>query len=188
MEETNNTITPELITAPVTVPTAPTDSKLPEPPKEREVAYVINDKYFSGFEVVKSANGFWMERGKVEGLISSLKTGLNIKQACIYNDISIDQYKYFVSLHPNFSTVKEACEERAKILIEAGINAHLEKQNPTMIMWAAERRIPEKYGKNLAEGGGGGPINNFGTIVQVTDSVAAKLLKRRENLKPEQNG
>lgn len=161
--------------------TAPDAVIVPLPPKEKEVAYVITDKYFEeGFEVVKSLNAWWMDRGKVTNLIAGFKNGYNIKQSCIYAGISIDQYKYFLEIHPGFSTVKEICEELSKMLIEAGLTQQVQKANPAVLMWAAERRIPEKYGKHLAEGGGGNIIQNFGTIVNVKPETAERILQHRK--------
>lgn len=70
------------------------------------------------------------------------------------------------------------------MIIETGLMKHLQEANPTVLMWAAERRIPEKYGKHLAEGGGGQVFQNFGTIVNVKPETAARILELRK----EQNG
>lgn len=144
-----------------------------------EIAYTINDKYFTGFEVEKSANAWWMERGKVEALIQCFKQGYNVKQSCVYANISPDQYKYFLQKHPGFSTVKEYCEEVCKMMAETAIFRDLQSGKGDMVRWYAERRIPEKYGKHLAEEPNAITQNNFNTVIQVRPSVA-KLIREHE--------
>ena len=75
------------------------------------VAYVIKDKVFEDFEVFRSSNAWWMDRGKVEALIQAFKMRHMVRTAIVYAGISSDQYKYFCKLHPDFYTVKERCEE-----------------------------------------------------------------------------
>jgi hypothetical protein len=157
----------------------------PEPAKkEREIAYTINDKYFKGFEVVKSANAWWIDRRKVEGLINDFKQGYNLKQACMHNEIEVHQYKYFIELHPQFSTIRELCEEVVKMMTETAISSDIQRGKGDMVRWYAERRMPEKYGKHLAEGLGIG--TNVGTInnikldmSKVPDSVIERILFKK---------
>ena len=136
--------------------------------KEREVAYRLSDRYFKDFEVVKSANAWWMDKRKVEDLISSFKNGYNIKESCIYTGIAEYQYKYFLEIHPEFSTVKEACEMVCTMMAETGNAALIKEGDGTQIRWYLERRKSDKYGKTPE---GTAPVlNNFGTIINQTDS------------------
>jgi hypothetical protein len=130
----------------------------------REIAYVIPDKGFGKFEVLRGKSGtWWNERGKVENLITGFKNGYNIKQSCIYAGISIDQWDYFVELHPDFYRVKEICENIGDMLIESGIVSHLKKETASVLMWAAERRNPSKWGKQDPLP----PVNPMiGTVIQ----------------------
>ncbi len=154
------------------------------PKPEREIAYVINDKYFKGFEVVKSANAWWIEKSKVEDLIKCFKNGYNIKQSCIYVGITKEQWVYFNEIHPNFSYVRECCEEVGKMLAETNIHGFLLEKDKETTRWFAERRIPEKYGKNLADGLPAGTIvnQNFGTIINSpAQNVPQSVLDRLKN-------
>ena len=104
-----------------------------------------------------------MDKGKVEDLIRCFKQGYNIKQACIFTGISKDQYYYFTEVHPNFSYVKEACEEVGKMMAETNIHHFLQNKDKDITKWYAERRISEKYGKspetyNVA-------IDNFNALI-----------------------
>lgn len=166
------------------------DAVIPIPPvvvPEREVAYRISDKYFEPFDIYKSANAWWMNRIKVEGLVKSLKNGYSITESCISISISLAQYKYFCEIHPDFSTIKEACETYQRMLLETGITSHLIKATPSVLMWAGERLKPDKYGKQMAEGLGGPVLNNYGTIVNTPvdastakQSVVERILLRKQ--------
>lgn len=165
--------TKEVITAP--------DKEL----KPREVAYTLSDKYFQDFEVEKSANAWWMDRRKVERLIESFKIGYNIIEACVFAGISIAQYKYFVQIHPEFSTVKERCEIVTGMLAESGNVELLNKKDGSQIRWFLERRKPEKYGKTQADNASP-TLNNYGTIINTPvprdqiDPLTLEILEAEE--------
>jgi hypothetical protein len=155
-------------------------------PPEREIAYVIKDKYFSGFEVQKSDSGWWMDRTKVEKLIQSFKNGYNIKEACIYTGISDRQYQYFIETHPEFCSVKEACELVCNMIAETGNFSLLSKGDGSQVRWFLERAKPMKYGRPMG-GGDGQVLNNFGNIFttpmpidNLKPSVKARILERRD--------
>ena len=80
-------------------------------------------------------------------LIAGFKIGYNIKESCILAGISMDQYKYFFELHPNFSTIKEACESYLGMWAKTGIHNLLKKGDGKTIRWYAERCMPEEYGR-----------------------------------------
>jgi len=79
--------------------------------KDSKIAYTIKDKNFPDFQVKKSANAWWMERRKVEDLISAFKIDATNEEACTYAGISLAQLKYFLELHEEFYTVRDACKE-----------------------------------------------------------------------------
>lgn len=79
--------------------------------KDDPIAYTIIDKAFGKFDVLNTANGWWIDRGKVEDLINAYKIDCPDEEAIVYAGISIDQLKYFKELHPYFSTVKSACKQ-----------------------------------------------------------------------------
>ena len=110
-----------------------------------ENAYVIKDKSFPDFPIKKSANAWWLDRGKVEKIIAAFKLDCTVEQACVYAGISHDQYKYFCRAHKNFYTIKAICKSlpilRARQTIV--MNLHDAKN----AMWYLERKNPEEFGR-----------------------------------------
>ncbi len=157
--------------------------------KERDIGYVINDKYFKGFEVVKTDNAWWKERRKVEEFIECLKQSYTIKQACIFIGISDDQYFYFAKIHPKFSELKRILKEVAEnigiMMGRTNIHTALRDKDMNTTKWFMERKVPEEFGRYLIEGGS--PVNNnFGVINNIKiekeslpEDVLAKLKERR---------
>lgn len=113
----------------------------------RHVAYVIKDTVLSEpFEVYFSNNAWWMDRGKVHALFLAFKRGFTVKEACDYGGISLDQYKYFCKVHPEFYTAKHRCESLLSILAKELLVKDLET-NPETRRWYLERIQPERYGR-----------------------------------------
>lgn len=81
------------------------------PKRTQKTQYTITDKYFPDFNVLKSDNAWWVDRGKIERLIAAFKMDAAIMEACAYAGITYEQYKYFNEIHPDFSTVKQLCSE-----------------------------------------------------------------------------
>lgn len=88
-----------------------TTKKTRQTGKKEEFAYTITDKYFPDFKVLNTANAWWLDGGKVRDLIAAFKIDATIQEACVYAGITIDQYKYFTGLHPDFSIVKTQCKQ-----------------------------------------------------------------------------
>ena len=159
-------------------PTDIVDNSRENIPVEREVAYTIDDKYFSGFEVVKTSYGWWKEKSRVVSFINCFKQGYNIKQACIFTGISKQQWELFYQLHPLIYSVIESCQEVGKMMVESNIHAFIQEKDKETTRWYAERRIKEKYGKSSDEGPGN-TVNNFGTIInQPASNVPPVIMER----------
>jgi hypothetical protein len=107
---------------------------------ERQIAYTITDAYFPDFSVYESANAWWMDRGKVERLIAAYKMGALVDQARVYAGVSEGQYKYFLEIHPEFSTIKAACREVP--LLRSLQTVEKDIENPTTAKWFLEKRHP----------------------------------------------
>lgn len=164
---------------------------------ERELAYVINDNYFQGFEVYKPIkgkgenddNGWWADRSKVMGLINCFKKGSKVEEACSFIGISVGQYKYFIKLHPAFLTVKERCLIGIKTLIRFGIYNRLVKEDGNMLRWAAENYMPDEFGKqSLPPMGNTNVLNNYGNILtqpMKTDDMDKSVLEDVREYKEE---
>lgn len=74
-------------------------------------AYALTDASFGEFHVLNSANGWWLDRWKLEKLIDSLKLDCTIKEACFYAGITPWQWRTFMELHPEFAQIVEICRE-----------------------------------------------------------------------------
>jgi len=81
-------------------------------------------------------------------LIAGFKMGFPIKQACIFAGISTDQYKYFVQVHPEFSTIKHYCQTFTEIAVLTNLFKIVrDGKDAKTLMWYAERVMPKEYGK-----------------------------------------
>jgi hypothetical protein len=146
------------------------------------VKYVINDKYFKGFEVLETYNGWWADRVKVEDFFKCIKQGYNQKQARIFIGISEQQLRDFRELHPMFQQALEHCEEVCRMMTETNISSFLQEKDKQTTRWYAEKRIPEKYGKS-EEAPTGNTINNYGTLInapleQRTKPIPTHVIER----------
>lgn len=117
---------------------------MPKIPKSVPIAYVVKDINIPTFEVKKSANAWWMDSGKVSNLILAFKIGANTHEACDIAGISSDQYKYFVSQHPDFSTIKQACEQLQILKARETITKNLD--HPRVAMWYLAKKLPHEFG------------------------------------------
>jgi hypothetical protein len=79
--------------------------------KAEQYLHIINDTNFEDFYVLNTANGWWLNRVKVELLVAAYKIDCTDEEACSYAGISMEQLKYFKELHPDFSRVKTACKQ-----------------------------------------------------------------------------
>lgn len=113
-------------------------------------AYTLKDKNFGTLKVQKSANAWWLDRGKLNNLITALKYGSTIKEASFSAGISVDQYKYFIECHPNFSTIVEACRQMPVLIARKTIVERLDK-DPKLAKWYLEKKRSEEFGRNAEE-------------------------------------
>jgi hypothetical protein len=115
------------------------------------IAYMLDDSNMPPLAIKKSANAWWRDGGKVDQLIWSFKMGNTVKKACEDAGISLDQYRYFKKKHPDFCAVKLACDWDIfkEIRVQLALSEALEKgEDKRLLMWAAERLMPEKWGKH----------------------------------------
>lgn len=117
----------------------------PKPVAVREVAYEINDPVFGKFEVLKSANAWWMDMIKVRALITAFKSGTIISGALIQANISQAQWVHFNKIHPEFSQIKVACEEYAEGgMVNQSLNSVREGiSNPHVALKVLEKFHPK---------------------------------------------
>lgn len=130
-------------------------------------AYTIKDKFFGVLKVQKSANAWWMDRVKLNSLITSFKYGVNIKEACILAGISEDQYKYFKGLHPEFSSIVETCRKLPGLRARKAIIEALDTDLVTA-RWYLERKYPDEFGK----------VKNTESVI--SSSIGTMIARTRE--------
>jgi hypothetical protein len=145
----------------------------------REVAYTIKDPIYGSFNVVKTANAWWMDKLKVDKLIDAFKSGHIIKSAKVYAGISDNQWRYFSEQHPDFSRVKEACEEVQMFKAMNTVNGNME--DPQMARWFLDRRHPKFAAKVRVESEILQPtINNninVGNIININSGEVAEAIR-----------
>ena len=90
---------------------------------ERKVISVITDPNIGvPLYLLQTDSGFWGKPGgigKVEMVMAAFKNDATIKEACFYAGITLDQYYYFVKIHPMFSYIKDACWDGVGMLAKA---------------------------------------------------------------------
>lgn len=109
----------------------------------REIAYEITSPYFETLNVLKSANAWWMDRGKVDKLIDAFKQGHMISTACFYAGISRDQWQYFNNLHPQFSSIIEQIEAQPQYLTAMNTITEGLATDPKLAMTFMRSRHPK---------------------------------------------
>lgn len=123
-----------------------------------EKDYEIDDEAFiEPFVVLKPVNreGFAWWNGKlgekkVVKIIAALKADLIVHEACVFAGISVGQYKYFTSLHPEFLAIKHRL--KSVVALQAKIGLSMDIKNPLQAktrQWYLERKQPELYGRNI---------------------------------------
>lgn len=113
--------------------------------QENPIAYVIQDKVFGELKIKNSANAWFLERAKVELLIAACKFDASVEECCAYAGISIDQYKYFMEKHPDFSTVKALCNKLPDLKARKTIVDDLD--DPETAKWYLPRKRKGEFGE-----------------------------------------
>jgi len=75
------------------------------------IAYVIQDAFFPDLEVKNTANAWWVDKAKVDRLISAFKIDATVGEARVFAGISPKQYEYFKDCHPTFEIIIANCRE-----------------------------------------------------------------------------
>ena len=113
---------------------------------ENPIAYTIEDRKFGKFDVLNSANAWWLERAKVELLIAACKIDASVEECCSWAGISEDQYKYFREQHHWFSPLKTLCNEMPSIKARNTVVAGLEDVNNAR--WYLEKKRKKEFGND----------------------------------------
>jgi len=118
--------------------------------KADQCAYTIRDRAFGILRVENSANAWYRDRGKLIRLINAFKYDATIKEACFSAGISLDQYKYFIEKHPEFSPIVEALRQMPILRARKTIVGRLET-DPKIAMWYLERKRREEFDTSIPE-------------------------------------
>lgn len=116
--------------------------------KKGKFAYTIKDKYFPDLRVLNTANAWWLDRAKVQALIDAFKIDSPIEEACVLAGISLDQYKYFVKLHSEFSSVKDSCKSLPVSTARTTVVANLGKSSHNSMEYLKRKKRIE-FGDNV---------------------------------------
>jgi len=177
MEKTEPKITP--------IPTVEKKPEERQTGKETIYAYEINDKAFGIFKALNTANGWWLDRIKLDNLISAYKIDCTDEEACAYAGISLAQYKYFKELHPEFSDVKSACKQlpflKARKTINEGLN---EVENAR---WYMERKKKSEFSARTELSGPEGEGLNPIEITIVEPKIKAKEEENGDSIKEDKS-
>jgi hypothetical protein len=111
---------------------------------KNEFAYFIEDKSFGKLYVKKSANAWWMDRGKVERLITGCKMDCKPQECRLLAGISKDQLDYFEKMHLEFSSILEDMRKMPSIKARQTIIRSLEN-DPRVAMWYLERKEADEF-------------------------------------------
>jgi len=131
-------------------------------------AYTIKDVTFGEFNVLNSANAWWLDRAKLDKLITAYKNGLDDPEARVYAGISRFNYNYFLEKHPEFSTIKEDCQEVTNLVARNAITSQMKTDGNLAFKWM-ERKKPHEFGQK----------NNIGIAVQVNVGERMKEIKEK---------
>lgn len=122
------------------------EEKSPNEPKKLRTAYIIPSLPFGiNLEVKQSANAWWMDRNKVHQLFAAFSIRTTIPQACAHVGISLRQYKYFASLHPEIKEIREGFQLLPNIQAQKTIIKALSEGNVKIARWWLEKKDPEEF-------------------------------------------
>ena len=120
-------------------------------------AYEIRDVNFGTLQVKNTANGWWLDRSKVQRLIDAFKIGSTDEEACLYAGININTFKYFITLHPEFSPIKQQLKQYPLLVARRTVVGALEK-DPNIAMQYLTKKKKDEFGNNLDVTSGGQQI------------------------------
>lgn len=126
--------------------------------KKEKYAYTVKDKNFPDFKVLNSANAWWLDRVKVENIITAYKIDATDEEARTYAGISEEQLKYFKELHPDFYQVKEACKQIPFLKARQRIIKDIEVNGDLALKYMERKKKDEFSPRHELVGSGGGPI------------------------------
>lgn len=139
-------------------------------------------------EVQFSANAWWMDQTKIPFLFAAFKIGATIPEACAAAGITLRQYKYFVSLHPEVNQARETYKAYPGLTAKRTVARALENGDVKTAKWYLSKVAPEEWGrkrnrKNLRGivVGSDTPLSEKDEIRQKYDVELQKLLRKNNS-------
>lgn len=109
--------------------------------KEPSVAYILKSLPFDiELHVKNSANAWWMDQSKVHKLFAAFGISSTIPEACVYANISIKQYKYFVSMHPEVNEIRKGCLAVSTLQAKKNISRAIQDGDIKTSMWQLSKK------------------------------------------------
>ena len=117
---------------------------------DKKVAYTIEGPNGHKMDVLHSANAWWIDKDKLHLLMAAFRLDATIPLACAHAGITVKQYKYFVSKHPEFSEIREVCQAEplmtARRVLIRGM-ADPENRNRAWLAFKyLEKKLPREFG------------------------------------------
>jgi hypothetical protein len=126
--------------------------------KQEPYAYTIKDNAFEPFHVLNTANGWWIDKTKVDRLITAFKLDCTIQEACVYAGISIRSYQYFNELHPDFCNIIDACRQLPSLKARETVVKKMAESYANAVDYL-KRKKKDEFGDSLDHTTGGERIN-----------------------------
>jgi hypothetical protein len=143
--------------------------------KDETYAYVVKDKCFGEFKVLNSMNAWWLDSVKISQLIDAFKIDANDDEACFYAGVTIEQLKYFTTLHPEFYTIKHMCRQNLGLIAKKNFALGVEKDKAMSLEYLKMKRKDEGYTNRSEQTGANGR--------DLYDAMTQELKKLGEDLR-----
>ena len=147
-------------------------TQVKKPKKSPKYIYTIKDKCFPDFEVLNTANAWWLDRVKVGDLISAFKIDATIEEACVYSGISLDQYKYFLKRHKEFSTIRDNCKNLPTLKARQSVVKGLDQTSVAFEYLKRKRR--KEFGDSIDHTTDGEKFEVTGIVINTPKPDAKK--------------
>lgn len=149
--------------------------------KENPIAYTYKDPRVGEFDVLNSANGWWIgEMGavKVQKLVDAYCFYMTDDEACSYAGISKTQLEYFQKLHPDFYGIKHAAKSQPGMHAKKRIVGNIEKDTE-LSKWWLERTQKDTFSTRQENTGANGR--------DLFDGMTARFKKLQDDIDDEED-
>lgn len=113
--------------------------------KTARTVYTLSLPFGKTLEIKESANAWWVDQTKVYKLITAFSFAYKVEEACLASDITVKQYKYFVSLYPEFAEARKGYVLTPNLLAQKTLVEAI-PGNLKMAWWWATHKMADQYG------------------------------------------